>query len=254
MSCGGRQGSPRRSESGVTLLELLIAVSLVSLLSTGILLALRVGINAMEKTNNRLLDNRRVTAVQRILEQQVAGLMPVVADCPTGPAAAPVRILFFQGAPQTMRFVSSYSLEEGARGYPRILEYQVLPTEAMDAVRLVVNELLYWGPASTGALCLGPSPERPGILFRPVQVGPQSFVLADRLAFCRFSYLERLPPPAPARWTPVWTRPDLPAAIRVEMARKEEDPSRLPLLAATLAVRVTKLPGLVYADELYLGQ
>lgn len=250
-----RRGLSRpASRAGVTLLELLIAVSLVSLLSVGILVALRVGLNAMEKANNRLLDNRRVFGVQRILEQQVAGLMPVVADCFSGPGAPPARVLFFQGAPGTMRFVSSFSLEEAARGYPRILEYQVLPAEDMGAVRLVVNELLYWGPASTGALCLGPNPERPGILFRPVEVGPQSFVLADRLAFCRFSYLERLPPPAPGRWTPVWTRQDLPAAIRIEMARKGDDPSRLPLLTATLPVRVTKLPGLPYADDLYLGQ
>lgn len=249
-----RPGRIGGAQAGVTLLELLIAVSLVSLLSVGILTALRVGLNAMEKTNARLLDNRRVFGVQRILEQQVAGLMAVMADCRSGPDTPPARILFFQGAPQTMRFVSSFSLEEAARGYPRILEYQVLSAEDVGAVRLVVNELLYWGPASTGALCLGPNPQRPGILFRPVEVGPRSFVLADRLAFCRFAYLERLPSPAPGRWMPVWTRPDLPAAIRIEMARKEEDPGRLPLLTATLAVRVTKLPGLPYADDVYLGQ
>jgi hypothetical protein len=244
----------RASEAGVTLLELLIAVSLVSLISAGILMAMRVGLNALEKTNGRLMDNRRVFGVQRILEQQVGHVMAVAADCRLRPEDPPARSLFFQGAPQTMRFVSAYSLQEALRGYPRILEYQVLPVENADAVRLVVNEQLYWGPASTGALCVGPNPEGPGIRFRPVVTGPQSFVLADRLAYCRFSYLERLPPPAPPRWVAVWTQPVLPAAVRIEMARREPDPARLPLLTVTLPVRVNKDPRLFYADEYYLGQ
>jgi len=67
---------PRRA--GVTLLELLLAVSLLGLLSAGILMALRVGANAMQKANARLIDNRRMNGVQRILEQEIAGFMPVV--------------------------------------------------------------------------------------------------------------------------------------------------------------------------------
>lgn len=244
----------KRSEAGVTLLELLIAVSLVSLISAGILMAMRVGLNAMEKTNARLMDNRRVFGVQRVIEQQVAHVMAVAADCRSRPEDPPLRALFFQGAPQTMRFVSAYSLQEALRGYPRILEYQVLPLEDASGVRLVVNEHLYWGPASTGALCLGPNPEGPGLRFRPVATGPQSFVLADRLAYCRFWYLERLPPPERARWVAVWVQPVLPAAIRIEMARRESDASRLPLVTVTLPLRVNKDPRLFYADEYYLGQ
>ncbi len=69
------------ASSGVTLLELLLAVSLLSLLSVGIMTALRVGVTAMEKANVRLMDNRRMAGVQRILEQQIAGFVPVMADC-----------------------------------------------------------------------------------------------------------------------------------------------------------------------------
>ena len=36
----------------------------------------------------------------------------------------------FNGNDQTLRLVSSYSLAEGARGYPRVIELQVLPAEA----------------------------------------------------------------------------------------------------------------------------
>jgi hypothetical protein len=244
----------RNGRAGVTLMELLIAVSLVSLISVGILMAMRVGLNAMEKANSRLLDNRRVAGAQKIIEQQIGGIMAVVADCQADPSMPPIPAPFFQGEPQSLRFVSSYSLEEASRGRPRILEYQVVPRAAGPGSRLVVNELLYSGPLSTGMLCLGPRPEEPSLRFRPIEVGPRSFVLADRLAFCRFAYLEPLQGPPWARWTDLWVLPRLPAAIRVEWEALEPDPSRLPLLTITLPVRVSKMAMLQYTDQSYAGQ
>jgi len=236
------------SKAGVTLMELLIAISLVSLLFVGILMALRVGMNAMDKANARLMSNRRVIGAGRALEQQIAGMIVTMADCRSGPGAGPVKRPFFEGRPQSMRFVSSYSLAEASRGYPRILEYQVIPGENNEGVRLVVNELLYTGPASTGRLCLGPDPGGAGTLFRPIEIGPQSFVLADKLAFCRFLYQEPAPPPRRKVWVPVWTRPEFPLAIRVEMAPLAADAAQLPLVSFTAPVRVNKNPAFAYVD------
>ncbi len=241
-----------RGRRGVTLMELLIAVSLLSLLSVGLLMAMRVGLDAMEKTNRRLADNRRVARAQRILEEQIAGFMPVVAECFPGPERPRVRLPFFQGEPQSMRFVSSFSLTEGARGYPRILEFQVIPGENNQGVRLVVNEHLYTGPWGAGAFCLGLGPD-PLLgaqvpLFRPIEVGPRSFVLADRLAHCRFSFREVLPPPALERWVPRWVQPQWPTAVRIEMARLERDPSRVQPMELVAPIRVNKIPMTDYVD------
>jgi prepilin-type N-terminal cleavage/methylation domain-containing protein len=237
---------------GVTLLELLIAVSLLSLLSVGVLMAMRVGLDAMQKTNSRLMDNRRVARAQRILEEQIAGFMPLVADCLPGPDRPRVRMPFFQGEPESMRFLSSYSLTEGARGYPRILEFQVIPGENNRGVRLVVNEHLYTGPAGAGMFCLGMGPDpltgAQVPLFRPIEVGPYSFVLADRLAYCRFWYREAPPPPAPERWVPRWVQPQWPRAIRIEMAPLEPDPSRVQPMELIAPVRVNKIPMTEYVD------
>ena len=122
---------PRRGNSGLTLMEVLIAVSLLSLLSIGMLIALRVSLGALGKTNTKLIDNRRVAGTQRILEQEIAGFVPVMALCgPTpGPNGPKERTPFFQGEPQAMRFVSTYSLEEAWRGSPQILEFSVIPRE-----------------------------------------------------------------------------------------------------------------------------
>ncbi len=64
-------------------------------------------------------------------------------------------------------------------------------------VRLIVNELPYTGPVQAGQTITGieadPASGQPVPQFAPVAPGPQSFVLADRLAFCRFLYLQPLP-------------------------------------------------------------
>jgi len=237
---------------GVTLLELLAAITLLSLLTTGVLLAMRMGFNATHMTNEKLLDGRRVLSVQRILEQQIAGLMPVAADCVAGPGSPPARTPFFQGAPESMRFVSSYSLGEAARGYPRILEYQVSPREDHQGVRLLVNEHFYSGPRSAGLFCLGwgPDPASGALLprFPPIRVGPSSFVLADRLAYCRFLYREALPPPVFERWAPMWAKFTWPSAVRIELAPLEAQPSRPPLVSITAPIRVNRAPFESYAD------
>jgi len=242
----------RPGARGVTLMELLIAVSLLSLLSVGLLTGMRVGLNALDKTNSRLMDNRRVARAQRIIEEQIAGFMPLVAECLPGPERPRMKMPFFQGEPQSMRFLSSYSLAEGSRGYPRVLEFQVIPGENNRGVRLIVNEHFYTGPLGAGAFCLGPGPDPlTGVqapLFRPIEVGPASFVLADRLAYCRFSYREPLPPPALERWVPRWVQPQWPTAVRIEMAPLEPDSSRLQPMELVAPIRVNKIPMTDYVD------
>jgi hypothetical protein len=152
-----------------------------------------------------------------------------------------------------MRFVSSYSLQEAARGLPQILEFQVIPGEER-GVRLVVNENLYSGPLSAGAFCLGPGqdPEL-GVQtqrFIPIVVGPRSFVLADHLAYCRFSYLGTLPNKDVEQWSPAWIPINRwPLGIRIEMASLDTDAGRLKPLTVTAPVHVNRDPDYQYGAE-----
>ena len=244
-----RQNHRRRSPSqrGVTLIELLIAVSLMSLLTVGIVYAMRLAINSQERANNKLMANRRITGAQRILEQQVANFMPVIAECRQSPVAPPSPASFFQGEPQAMRFVSTYSLEDAHRGYPQILEYSVIQGENGVGFRLIVNELLYSGAKSTGALCYGSSFDQalgmPRLMFRPIEPTPRSFVLADKLASIRFIYREQLPLGNPAlpreRWVPLWIKPELPTAIRIEMVPLEASLGSLHVMTVTAPMHIT---------------
>jgi prepilin-type N-terminal cleavage/methylation domain-containing protein len=242
----------KRSQRGVTLLELLIAITLMSLLSGGILYGLRVGLMALEKTNNRFIANRRVIGVERALQQQLAGLMPIGAPC-LGPSGAPGgQTRFFQGQPQALRFVTNYSLNEAARGYPRIVEYSVIPGEDNVGFRLIVNETVYTGPSSLMGQCLGfsldPARGLPLPIFRPILPRPDSFVLADKLAGVRFVYLEKMPPPVLQQWMPVWSAPAWPMAIRMEITPLDANPGNLDVATVTIPVRVTADPFKKYAD------
>ena len=231
------------SRRGVTLIELLIAVTLVSLLSTGMLIAIRLGLSTTERVNDRLYGNRRVMSVNRIIDSQIAGMVFAKADC-VGAGRPSGSITFFQGEASTMRFVSTYSLEDAARGLPKILEFQVVPGER-EGVRLIVNEHVHAGPLSTGRFCLGIG-ENGVPRFLPVQLGERSFVLADKLAACRMLYREVVPEPPFERWVPVWRRDTLPTAIRIEMAPLPSDKLRLPLVTVTAPVRVTRDPKVIY--------
>ncbi|MGD0774606.1 MAG: hypothetical protein ABSC05_17475 [Candidatus Solibacter sp.] len=232
----------RRTTAGVTLMELLISVMLLSLLSVGLLFALRIGLNAYSKTQTRLMDNRRVAGAQRILEQELEGLVPVVAQCGVGMEGGGSKAQFFQGEPDTMRLVSTFSLQGAWRGQTEILEIFVIPG-AEGGVRLVVNEIPYEGPVSAGRLCFGPHK------FPGASAGPNSFVLADKLAFCRFSYLDQ---PTDLNLAPAWfsrfVGPTWPQAVRIEMAPLHPDAGGLQPISVVAPIHVFRHPEIPYGD------
>jgi len=234
-----------RHQAGVTLMEVLIAVTLLSMLSLGMLFAMRIGLSAFTRTDSKLMENRRVAGAQRIVEQQLLGLVPVVAQCGEGGGT---RFGFFQGEERTMRLVSTFSLQQAWRGQPQILEMFVIPGAEGNGFRLVVNEILYTGPLSAGRLCTGGTVG--GLNFIPVIATPNSFVLADKLAYCRFGYLSPgETPTSPAVWQPAWTRKGWPFAIRVEMAPLEPTPARLQPISVTTPVYLYRSPDFKYVDQ-----
>lgn len=236
-----------RRQRGVTLIELLIAITLVSLLATGMLFAMRVGLSAMESTNRRIVTNRRMMGAQRILEQELGGFMPARAQCGQ-PSAAPQQAFpFFQGQPGIMRFVSAYSMKTAWRGVPVIVELIAAPAGDGRGLRLLMNEIPYHGPVGAGYFCLPPAPDPSGgppvVLFREPVTGPQTFVLADRLAVCRFFFEESAPGRPPA-WLPAWQRTDIwPSAIRIEMIAAEPDATNVQPMPITVRLLVDKPPG-----------
>jgi len=244
----------KRPEAGVTLIEIVVAVTLLSLLTVGMAMAIRVGLSAYGRTNTKLMDNRRVAGAQRILQSELEGLIPVFVACGANATSSGLRAPLFQGEPANMWLASTFSLHEGWRGQPQILELLVIPGEEGRGVRLVVNEMLFTGARSAGPLCRNavPAPNSPGWLaqFVPLDAGPSSFVLADKLAYCRFAYQTpgrqtNLPP----TWDTNWTGAGWPLAVRIEMAPISLDPSRLQPITVTAPVHLRRNPQKKYEDK-----
>lgn len=243
----------RSSQAGMTLIEVMIAVTLFALLSVGIMMALRVGMTAMERSSDRLMTNRRAAYSSRILQSELNGFMPEWAVYQPTPQSPIGSMPFFQGEPDSMRFISTYSLQSASRGIPQILEFHVIPGDQGRGVRLIVNEVPYTGPVSAGVFCIGyvldPATSMRVPLFRPIQVGGNSFVIADKLAYCRFAFQAPGFANHPPGWTERWVTPAWPLAIRMEMAPLDPDPSRLQPMTVTSAVHVTKSLETQYVDN-----
>lgn len=249
-----RTTKPARSaRAGFTLIELVIAITLVGMVCAGVFACIRLALESMDRVNSRLMHERRVAGVERIMRAQLEGIVPVALECSAGGDQPPGRAIFFEGRSETMRLVSTYTLSEANRGLPRILELQVIPGENVDSgVRLIVNEIPYtWGRLP--GLCLGvaPDPQTGASVpqFAPVSIGPSSFVLADKLAFCHFEYHRRVNPDHPApEWVPTWSGELLPDAVRIALAPVHPQGSQLQLQPVTVPLHVTREPLGVYAQ------
>ena len=213
-----RTASNRR---GVTLLELLVAMTLFSLLSAALFWSLRLGLSTLAKTRDHTVSARRTWGAQRALEGMLAGLTPLTAEFTLPGTAGLDYAPFFQGDSGAMRFLTMHSLSGGARSSPHLVELAVVPRDDRQGLRLIVNEFPYLGPASLGVLILGRSSDPLSgatfLDFRPVQPGPNSFVLADQLPDCQFLYLDRGPETTPDLWRSRWPTGFLPRAVRIEM-------------------------------------
>ncbi|HEY4363320.1 MAG TPA: prepilin-type N-terminal cleavage/methylation domain-containing protein [Bryobacteraceae bacterium] len=221
-----------RGERGLTLIELMIAVTLVAALMTGLLMVMRTALITYQKLDYRLESNRKTMALQQALQRQIGGMMPLPAGC-AGPAGV------LMGDPSSMRFVSSNSLSEGARGFPRVIEYHAT-ADPDGGMRLMMTEALYNGVFSTAAC---------GAAFAPGGQD-QAVQMAGKLAYCRFAYQDVVPDTMlGGPWITGWNRPILPAAVRIEMAPLNPESNELPSLTLNVPMRLTRQIGVTYVDD-----
>jgi hypothetical protein len=251
-------GSNGGSERGVTLVELLISITLVAALAVGMLMAIRSSLTAMDRINIRLEQNRRVMGIQQIVSSQIGGAMPVTGGC---------RLI---GTSASLQLVTSYSVGEGARGYPHMVTFSVAPDPA-GGVQLQEVEAPYVRSGACGAVepnagaqaffAQNPAAQFAAAQFAgtkapadpppvvPAPAGP-ILVLASRLYSCRFSYR---PPQRPDgtfinTWADSWTLPVLPGGIRIETVPLDGVTSNLPALAVNAPIHITKLQ-MDYVDD-----
>lgn len=196
------------SQSGMTLIELLIAVTIFGAISASMGIVLNIALTSMNKIDSKVDFNRRILSSQRTLDHILQGVIPINAPCAGLPVGIVARI-------DAVRFVSSHSLTEGARGRPQIVDLFPSPSPN-GGVRLLLNEQPYLGKLSLSSYC-----------GKPFVVRPTSFILADQLSNVAFSFRRRDNSMPGELWVNGWSFPEWPSGIKIDMAALKRIPGQI---------------------------
>jgi prepilin-type N-terminal cleavage/methylation domain-containing protein len=223
----GLRPQPLRRCSGFTLMELLISMTVLSLLATTILFSWRIAAGAWQKASTHLERSRTVLAVNQLLEEQMASMVPYhVVTSNNIPA------LFFQGEALTARFLSRYSMAGRTNSGLYRIEYQIV--DGPDGSKqLLMNEYAVRSREELASLMTAPDPSLASQLFRfaPFQRTPQTFTLIEGLKDCRFEYYQPPLPPDPGSWVSRWTstQGELPRSMAIRIVAPANTADLMPV-------------------------
>jgi len=201
-----------RRDSGFTLLELIVAVSLTAV----VLLILETGLRLTEQAWHR--GNDKVTALEgrlaesEAIQAQVSSAVPRLIT--TEYQQQQMQLITFRGDAQQIRFLSNYSWE-GGRSFGLWLASYRVAQQSDGTEQLVVTETGYSRQQQMVDFLLSNQPTvGPGQLFGEP---------ANRI---EFSYLSPTAPGVPSAWVPEWRCDKLkqmPLGVRIHWQRGNEE-------------------------------
>lgn len=200
-------------ERGFTLMELLVSMTVISLLAVTILFGWRIAAGAWGRANELVEEQRRVAAIQQLLATQMAEMTPVTPWRRQGNAT-----VFFQGERQTARFLSRYSLGSRSRSGLFRVEYRI--ADGNDGTQqLVLKEIPVSNPNELGVLRIGSEPGPEGVLLRfaPFERTARTRVLLEELTEAHFEYYRPTRSLGPGGWVSEWRAQgnELPRAMAI---------------------------------------
>jgi len=205
-----------RHDSGFTLLELIVAISLTAV----VLLILQTGLRLTEQAWHR--GNDKVTALQgrlaegEAIQAQVSSAVPRLIA--TQYQQQQVQLISFRGDAQQMRFLSNYSWE-GGRSFGLWLATYRVAQQSDGTKQLVAIETGFSGQQQLVDFLLSNQPtEGPG----------QSF--GERANQIEFSYFRPSTPGNPSAWVSEWkcdSLKQMPRGVRIHWQRGKEEQNLL---------------------------
>jgi general secretion pathway protein J len=189
----------RRAEGGFTLLELLIAITLLGLLLAALFGGLRLGARAWERSEERLDQSARLQVVHNFLRDRLAQAYPLERE-----EGAERSTLVFAGDADTLQFVTLMPEYLGA-GFAEF-------TLAVDDQSEVMNLVVRW--RRFDPVDLPPADEE-----------PQVKVLLEDIERLEIAYFGALGQDQPALWHDQWLEVrQLPQLVRIRVIFPPGDP------------------------------
>ena len=208
-----RSGSERGEAVGFTLVQLLVAVTLLSLLSVALLAALRVGVGA-ERAGTARLDAEEGTALAlSFIRAQLGDVRAVVEVDETGQP-----VIVFNGTADRVAFVAPLPARVNLPGLHLI---EIMAVRAARGSELVIRARPY---------------RPPNIL--PADISEKRLILG--LAAAEFAYFGMADSNEPAAWHGEWHGMwGLPALVRLRVsdARGEAAPDLVVALRSATRIR-----------------
>jgi general secretion pathway protein J len=194
------------SQKGFTLLEMLIAVTLVAMMAVGLWAVLRISIRSWSRGTEFIDSNQRHRSVLDMIRKQIASTYGsfVMPDPKTGGNP----LLIFRGSETQLRFISLNSLQFQKSPGLTLVSYDVEQGSTGD-YRLVAREERYLGQGSD-------------ITTHPTQT--RATTIFDNLLSCIFEYRDPGTQDTPAQWVREWdgeTERKLPLAVSMTMVGRD---------------------------------
>ncbi len=218
-----------QSAAGFTLLEMLIAVTLIAMMAVGLWAVFRMSIRSWSRGTEFIDTNQHHRSIADLVRKQMASTIGVFS--PADPINNLPSNLIFSGAPDNLHFVSVNSLHFMESPGLTLVTYAVKQDSTGD-FSLVEEESRYLGQPLDENLFTGQS--------KPIAV-------FDNLTSCLFEYFDEGGNDIPAQWVRDWDATDLrrlPAAISITMTSREARGNSLvrrmvvPIQAAAIDPRV----------------
>ncbi len=170
-------------KKGFTLLELLIAMTLLTLIVTITMGAMRLASRSVEAGEGRMEIQERFRMVSAIMDAQIQSQLPLTYE------EEGVRINYFRGDKQTLRLATAHSLWGGRRGHV-IVDYRV--------------------ETGAGGQSLMASEQTPGI------EGSRETPLFTAVSEISFEYYHKDPAEEVGKWSGEWSdETTIPEAVRL---------------------------------------
>ncbi len=203
----------RESEGGFTLLEMLIAVTLVALMAVGLWAVFTISIRSWSRGTQFIDANQRHRSILDMVRKQLAsayGLYGEAEQEETEQGTASTAVLIFSGGQDSLRFISLNSLQFQESPGLTLVSYEVARDPQGDYA-LVEKEARYLGQA-------------PGEEIAVIQ--NRAIPIFENLSSCIFEYFDPGSGDNPPRWVREWNAQDmgqLPLAVSMTMISRGHD-------------------------------
>jgi general secretion pathway protein J len=205
----------RRSEQGFTLLEVVVAVTLVAMMSIALWAVMRTGLKSWSKGTEFIDTNQRHRSILDLTRKQISSaynlIIPATTDPATGTMTTPYP--FFQGTETSFQFISLNSLVFQESPGLTLITYEA-SQEQSNTLSLLEKESRYLGqlPDSSSATADRTTP------------------ILENLVSCSFQYFDPGDNQNPSAWVTEWDGQEsgkLPSAVSMDIVSRDTNGNTL---------------------------